>query len=222
VNGVHDMGGMHGFGPVRPRDNDEPMHADWEGRVNALVNVVRARGVYNIDESRHGIERMRPAEYLRASYYERWLASLETNLVDKGVLTREEIEARTAQMERNTEVPRRDDPELAREVIAMRMAPGDPPRPGPSRFKPGDAVRARNVHPSGHTRLPRYARGKHGVIDRYYGIDTLPDANAHGRGPSPEPLYSVRFTAQELWGASAEPNQTVNIDLWQSYLEPES
>jgi nitrile hydratase subunit beta len=222
MNGVHDMGGMHGFGPIRPRDNDEPLHADWEGRVNALVNVVRARGVFNIDESRHGIERMDPAAYLRASYYERWLASLETNLMDKGVLTAGEVEARMAQLEGAAEVARRDDPDLARAVMQARMAPGEPPQPGPSGFKPGDAVRTRNVHPTGHTRLPRYARGKAGVIDRFYGIDTLPDANAHGRGPAPEPLYSVRFTAQELWGASAEPNQTVNIDLWESYLEPKS
>jgi nitrile hydratase len=223
VNGVHDMGGTHGFGPIRPRENDEPFHAEWEHRLHAIVRVARAQGLYNIDESRHGIERMEPADYLRAGYYERWLSSLERNLVDKGVLRRDEIEARAQQLAANsTSVPRREDPALTQRVVKAQLTSGDLPRQGPSKFKPGDRVRTRNVHPTGHTRLPRYARGKHGVIDRFYGIDTLPDANAHGRGPAPEQLYSVSFDARELWGDSAESSQTVNIDLWESYLEPDA
>jgi nitrile hydratase len=222
MNGVHDLGGMHGFGAIRPRDHEDAFHADWERRVHALVLAARAQGIYNIDESRHGIERMPPAEYLRAGYYERWLSSLETNLVDKGVLSQADIDRRTAQLQADASarVDRREDPALAERVVRERLTPGEPPRPGPSRFRPGDRVVTRNVHPRGHTRLPRYARGKHGVIDRFHGIDTLPDASAHGRGPSPEPLYSVRFDAAELWGESAEPRQCVYIDLWESYLEP--
>lgn len=216
MNGVHDMGGMHGFGPV---DRDEAVfHDDWEKRVAAMHAAMAVRGRWNIDEFRHGIERMPPADYLRASYYERWLATLETNLIEKGIVTAEEIDARLA--EPSTE--RREDPALAREAVRRRLAPGRPPRREGSapRFQPGDPVWTRNVHPSGHTRLPRYARGKRGHIDRFHGVDTLPDASAHGRGPSPEPLYSVRFEAAELWGASAEPRQVVYIDLWESYLEP--
>ena len=222
MNGVHDMGGTHGFGPIRPRENDEPFHDPWERRVHAMVGVVRTQGVYNIDESRHGIERMPPAAYLGSGYFERWLSSLERNLVDKGVLTKEEIEARTAELARNpkAELACCEDPALAERVVRERLARGGLPEPGPSRFEPGDRVVTRNTHPIGHTRLPRYARGKQGEIDRFHGIDTLPDANAHGKGPSPEPLYSVRFEASELWGDSAAPRQKVYIDLWESYLEP--
>jgi nitrile hydratase len=223
VNGVHDMGGTHGFGPIRPRENDEAFHADWEHRLHAIVRVARVQGIYNIDESRHGIERMDPADYLRSGYYERWLSSLERNLVDKGVLSQEEIEARARQLaSHSATLPTREDPALAERAVKAQLTSGDLPRSGPSRFRPGDRVRTRNVHPSGHTRLPRYARAKRGVVDRFHGIDTLPDANAHGRGPAPEPLYSVRFEARELWGESAEPCQTVNIDLWESYLEPDA
>jgi nitrile hydratase subunit beta len=222
MNGVHDMGGSQGFGPVRPREHEEAFHEPWEHRLHAIVRVARAQGIYNIDESRHGIERMDPADYLRAGYYERWLSSLERNLVDKGVLTTEAIDARARELSSNAvSVPRRDDPALAQRVVRAQLTSGDLPRPGPSRFQSGDRVRTRNVHPIGHTRLPRYARGKRGVIDRVHGIDTLPDANAHGKGACPEPLYSVRFAATELWGDSAEPHQTVNIDLWESYLEPD-
>jgi nitrile hydratase len=223
MNGVHDMGGTHGFGPVRPRENEEAFHAAWEHRLHAIVRVARAQGLYNIDESRHGIERMNPAEYLRAGYYERWLASLERNLVEKGILSQAELDARTRALasDGSPSLPRREDPAQVERVLQVQLTNGDLPRPGPSRFQPGDRVVTRNVHPTGHTRLPRYARAKHGVIDRFHGIDTLPDANAHGKGPCPEPLYSVRFAATELWGESAEPHQTVNIDLWESYLEPD-
>jgi nitrile hydratase beta subunit len=216
MNGVHDMGGMHGFGPV---ERDEAIfHAEWEKRVSAMHHVMAVHGRWNIDEFRHGIERMEPAWYLRAGYYERWLATLETNLVEKGILTAEEIEARVGQ----PDAARREDPALAREAVRRRLAPGQPPRKegATPRFAPGDAVVTRNVHPRGHTRLPRYARGKRGVVDRFHGVDTLPDASAHGRGPSPEPLYSVRFDAAELWGEAAEARQVVYIDLWESYLEP--
>ena len=216
MNGVHDMGGMHGFGPV---ERDEAIfHKEWEKRVSAMHHVMAVHGRWNIDEFRHGIERMPPAEYLRAGYYERWLATLETNLVDKGILTAEEIGARL----RQPVATRREDPALAKEAVRRRLAPGAPPRKegAKPRFQPGDAVITKNVHPRGHTRLPRYARGKRGVVDRFHGVDTLPDASAHGRGPSPEPLYSVRFEAGELWGEAAEPRQSVYIDLWESYLEP--
>jgi nitrile hydratase len=223
VNGVHDMGGMHGFGPVRREENEPVFHEPWEKTVYAMSTAMRAQRVFNIDESRHAIERMAPAQYLASSYYERWLASLETNLVEKGVLRPDEIEAR-ARLLRDTpdaEVPRREDPELAARVVSARLELGTSPhdRSAPARFRAGDGVVARNVHPKGHTRLPRYIRGKRGVIDRVHGAAILPDANAHGLGETREPLYSVCFEATEVWGEAAEPRQCLYVDLWESYLE---
>jgi nitrile hydratase len=220
VNGVHDMGGMHGFGPV-VRD-EAIFHHEWEKVVAAMNGVVRGRGVFNIDEFRHGIERMEPAHYLRAGYYERWLATLETNLVEKGVLSRDEVDARVARFAADpaAPVPRREDPALRARLLGPRAGYSLRPDGGAARFRVGEPVVTRNTHPRGHTRLPRYARARRGRIARVHGVDTLPDANAHGRGPSPQPLYSVRFDGRELWGESAEPGQSVYLDLWESYLAP--
>jgi nitrile hydratase subunit beta len=223
VNGIHDMGGMHGFGPIEPRQHEETFHADWEKRVPGLVTGATRSGGMNIDSFRHGIERMPPAEYLSASYYERHLFTAELNLVEKGVLTPQEIEARIELLRRDPlAAPRREDRQDAEHVLRARLTSEPPPSADASRarYQPGDPVVTRTVHPHGHTRLPRYARDKRGVIERFHGIDTLPDANAHGRGPAAEPLYSVRFAASELWGESAEGPGSVYIDLWESYLEP--
>jgi nitrile hydratase len=224
VNGVHDMGGMHGFGPVVREENEPVFHADWERHVYAMSRATRTQGLINIDESRYGIERMPPAEYLAASYYERWLASLERNLIEKGVLSREEIEARTAYYRQHPEadVPRREAPPLAEQMLStLRTRPRYRQEPDlPPRFKVGQAVLARNEHPTGHTRLPRYARGKRGTINLVHGTFIFPDSHAHGRGEQPQPLYSVRFEASELWAHSAEPREAILLDLWESYLEP--
>jgi nitrile hydratase subunit beta len=223
VNGVHDMGGMHGFGPVEREEHEPPFHTAWEGRVAGINRSVQAKGIYNIDEFRHGIERMAPAEYLAASYYERWLATVERNLVEKGVLSPEEIEAKVAHFRAQPEAepPRREDPELAERVRARLTAPPRFRRDGAAepRFKPGDSVVTRNVHPAGHTRLPRYARGKRGAIAAVQGVYVYPDTNAHGQGEQPQPLYSVEFEARELWGDQAEPGASVRLDLWESYLD---
>jgi nitrile hydratase len=223
VNGVHDMGGMHGFGPIEPRQHEEQFHAEWEKRVPALIAGARLSGAMNIDEFRRGIENMPPVQYLAATYYERHLFTAELNLVAKGVLTTDEIEARMALLRADPAAAvRRDDPAQADALVLdrVRSEPLPPFDATQARFQPGDHVMARNVHTRGHTRLPRYVRGKRGVIHHLHGIETLPDASAHGRGPSPEPLYSVRFEATELWGASADGRGSVYIDLWQSYLEP--
>ncbi len=220
MNGVHDMGGMHGFGPIVREVNEPVFHAAWEAHVRAMMMEVRSRGYFNIDASRHGIERMEPAHYLRAPYYERWLATIELNLIEGGFLASEELDARTELL--------REDPEAAlppRAAIAtlpeVHVRSTESPLPV-SRFAVGDAVVTRNVHPPGHTRLPRYARGKQGIIQRLHGAQIFPDTNAHGLGENPQPLYSVCFDARELWGESAEPRQTVSLDLWESYLEPAS
>jgi nitrile hydratase subunit beta len=217
MNGVHDMGGMHGFGPIEREENEPVFHADWEGHVLAMNRLLT---FYNIDAFRYGIERMNPADYLRSSYYERWLATVEYNLIKAGVLTAEELDQRTALLQENpdADLPRGSGttaplpvPEASPDAHDAKVTP---------RFSPGDEVIARNVHPTGHTRQPRYVRGKRGVIHRVLGVEIFPDTNAHGLGENPQPLYSVRFEARELWGESAEPRQVVYVDLWEPYLEP--
>jgi len=216
MNGVHDLGGMHGFGPIVREVNEPLFHAPWEARVFGIAEL--SDDFFNIDMFRHGIERMEPAHYLRAPYYERWLATVELNLIEGGFLTGEELDARTELLRERPEgaLPR------GTAVAAVPQAPehgSDAPLPV-SRFAVGDAVMTRNLHPPGHTRLPRYARGKRGVIQRLYGAQIFPDTNAHRLGENPQPLYAVRFEARELWGEAAESDQTVSLDLWESYLEP--
>ena len=218
MNGVHDMGGMHGFGPIEI-DPDEPLfHEPWEGRVRAMATLTRNHGYYNIDAFRHGIERMAPAEYLRAPYFERWLATVVHNMVQQGFLTTDELDARTELLRTDpgATFPAGAPAAPVRQTAARRDG-GESPAP---RFAAGDAVVTRNVQPTGHTRLPRYARGKRGVVARLLGAHTFPDTNAHGLGEHPHPLYSVRFDGRELWGESAEPGQAVSLDLWERYLEP--
>jgi len=222
MDGVHDLGGMQGFGPVEREENEPVFHAAWEAAVLAMMRAGGSGGLFNIDEFRHSIERMVPAQYLRASYYEKWLDGVTRLLVEKGVVGAEELAARLAFFEQTPDAP------------ATAAFSGPPPARPPfnpgwvhdviretgavPRFAPGDAVVTREIHPHGHTRLPRYARGKRGIIHRCHGVHVFPDTNAHGRGEQPQPLYSVRFDARELWGESAEPNQVVHIDLWESYL----
>ena len=225
MDGVHDLGGMHGFGRVEREENEPVFHAHWEAAVLAMQRWVRGRDIVTLDEFRHAIERMAPADYLGSSYYARWLDALDRVLVEKGVVTADEVERRMAFFEARPDAP-------ASAPLTAPPPPASPPRRLDSessfregtghhpRFKEGDPVVARNTHPPGHTRLPRYTRGKRGVIAARRGVHVLPDANAHGLGERPEPLYTVRFEARELWGESAEPNQHVYVDLWESYLLP--
>lgn len=224
MNGIHDLGGMHGFGPVEREENEPPFHAPWEAVVVAISNATRGSGVLNIDEFRHGIERMDPAHYLASSYYEHWLDGITRILLEKGEISAEEIDARTAFFAERPDAPATA--ALAGPPPPRRERPADLPHgvvreaTAPPRFAPGDTVVTRVIHPAGHTRLPRYARGKRGVVHRFHGVHVFPDTNAHGRGEHPQPLYSVRFDARELWGDAAEPGQSVHLDLWESYLLP--
>jgi nitrile hydratase subunit beta len=223
MNGAHDMGGMHGFGPVVREENEPVFHADWEKTVFMLSRATRVQGIINIDESRHGIERMPPADYLAASYYERWLASLERNLVEKGVITQAELDARVRLLHEQPDapLPQRENPELIALLTAPSSARDLYQREGPApRFAEGQAVRARNEHPTGHTRLPRYVRGRRGTIHAVRGSFVFPDTHAHGQGEQPQPMYTVAFEGAELWGPSSEQRERVYIDLWESYLEP--
>lgn len=220
MNGVHDMGGMQGFGSVVREENEPAFHHDWERRILALRQAVSALGKWNLDASRHSNERLPPATYLTASYYERWLLSLEMLLVEHGLVTQEEIDAGKPLAHGK---PAEDMRVLRAEAVEARFRRGRSSRidqPITPRFRAGDRVLARNYVTAGHTRLPRYARGRRGVIDRDHGVFIFPDSNAMNKGPDPQHLYTVRFTAAELWGADSSQNDCVYIDLWDSYLDP--
>jgi len=221
MNGIHDMGGMHGFGPIERQDDEPVFHHAWEGRVFAIR---QATPVPIPGGSRNNIEQMDPAAYLTTSYYEKWLHTQIKGLVDAGVLTEAELEERMAfyRAHPDTPVPHREAPERVQTVL-QRLHTLQSPRldlDSVPAFSVGAEVRVRNMHPPGHTRLPRYVRGKRGVVRRYYGIYAFQDAMPAGLEAPPQPLYAVRFEAGELWGGSAEANNVVYLDLWESYLEP--
>jgi nitrile hydratase len=218
MNGVHDMGGMHGFGPIAHERGEPVFHEPWEGRVYAITRTIRAGGAKsNIDHSRHQIELLPPADYLRMSYYERWFARLVKQLTSDGTVTREEVE--TGRPAAGS--PKATPPISAAAVPALIAKRNSARRdvPAIARFKVGERVRARNIHPTGHTRLPRYARGKVGIIARDHGVFVFPDTNAAFAGENPQHVYSVRFTARELWGEHASPLDSVHVDLWDDYLD---
>jgi nitrile hydratase len=205
VDGIHDLGGMSGFGPVEIEKNEPVFHQPWEALGYALGalggNVLRA---FNIDEGRHAIERIEPRRYLASSYYERIITGVATLFVEKGILTHEELERRAG----------------GAFPLARPVAPGAGDVPAtPTRFAVGDTVAVRDIHPAGHTRVPRYVRGKRGIVVHVAPPFTFPDAHAHGRPKRKEPTYHVRFAARDLWTDAAEENATVVVDLWQSYLE---
>src|SRR2546430_1885096 len=217
VNGVHDMGGMHGMGPIVREANEPVFHHDWERRVLGLNLAAGALGAWNIDTSRHARKRIPPAQYLAASYYQKWLYGLELLLLEQGLVTGEEIATGRARGRvSGGRVLRAADVEQALTKGRGFRLPDDVP----PRFKAGDRVVARNTQPTGHTRLPRYARGRRGVIDRDHGVFIFADANAMGHGPRPQHLYSVRFAARELWGPDASPRDAVYLDLWDDHLDP--
>ena len=218
MNGGQDLGGMMGFGPVDAEPDEPPFHADWERRVFGMTLAMGAAGRWNIDKSRHARERIDPAEYLSSTYYEIWAKGLERLLVEAGLVSADELRE---QKVLDPPAPVAGVLEAAKVPAAMARG-GSTERPvaGSARFAVGDRVVARTMHPTGHTRLPRYARGKSGVIERVHGAHVLPDSNAHDGGESPEWLYTVSFAGTELWGPDADPSLTVSIDAWESYLDP--
>jgi nitrile hydratase beta subunit len=218
VNGIHDMGGMQDMGPIEYEKNEPVFHEVWEGRVYAINRALAVWHRWNIDAGRHAIEVLPPANYLRMSYYEKWLWRNVDLLVKRGLVTQEEIETGKP----TPGSPKATPTLTAAAVSAVAAHRGNFMRPQAAtkaRFAVGLQVRARNMNPVGHTRLPRYARGKLGTIVRHYGIFVFPDTNAHFLGEQPQHLYSVRFAARELWGNDASPHDSVYIDLWDSYLE---
>jgi nitrile hydratase subunit beta len=224
MDGVHDMGGMHGFGPIPYEKNEPVFHEPWEGRVYAMGAASLEPISPSLDASRHALENLPPAVYLGLSYYERWLYRMQLRLIELGRITEDELEDRMAYYREHPDapVPQHSDPAVVERAqtrytrLRERLARPDGEQP---HFKVGDAVHTRNIHPLGHTRLPRYARGKNGVIVRVYGSHDFPDTNAHGLGTQPNGLYNVRFEAAELWGPDAEGRGAVHLDLWERYLE---
>ena len=217
MNGIHDMGGMQDMGPIEYAKTEPVFHAPWEARISAMSSAVGSTGKLRLG-LRPLIESIPPAEYLRMSYYEKRLTALIEGLVASDLVTRAEIESGR--------------PEKGSAKLALAVSPADAVtalfripatrRNGAvaARFQPGQEVRARNINPVTHTRLPRYARGKHGIIERDHGVFVFADTSAYSKGDNPQHLYSVRFSARELWGDQAAPQDAVHLDLYDDYLDP--
>jgi nitrile hydratase len=230
MNGAHDLGGMHGFGPVVPEPDEPAFHADWERRAFALTLAMGAWGRWNLDRTRWTRELMPPAEYLATTYYEHWLFGLEKLLVDNGFVTADELGTVSLSSRSSTPDTNEDkhlmgtiqDGALRADGVARVLGKRRGARmddPVPPQFQVGQAVAARNIHPTGHTRVPRYVRGRRGVVAIDHGVFIFPDTHAAGTGKNPQHVYAVRFTAQELWGPDASPRDSVYVDLWDDYLE---
>jgi nitrile hydratase beta subunit len=217
MDGIHDMGGMDGFGKVEPEPNEPVFHESWEGRVMAMNRVAVASGAWNIDMGRHGIELLPPDVYLASSYYKKWFLRLEQMLVQRGLVEADELAAGHAL--RPGKVLTRGPFTAADVEPVLRRGAFGRSAQAAARFKPGDRVRARTIHPRSHTRLPRYVRGHAGVVERLHGAHVFPDKSAHGQGEDPQWLYTVCFDALELWGADADPTVKVSIDAFEPYLE---
>jgi len=208
VDAIHDLGGMQDFGPVTVEPTEPVFHASWEGRVFGVGGILALQGLTNTNAVRHAIERMDPVHYLSSPYFEHWLTAFATLVVEQGVIAPEELEARTGgpfPLARPSKAP----PWRAAALGGRHRG-----------FVVGERVRVFDAHPRGHTRCPRYVRGKQGVVDRCDGAYTLPDADVHSDDPPVEPTYSVRFDAAELWGDDGETGVTLSVGLWESYLEP--
>lgn len=216
MDGVHDLGGVDGFGVVEAEHDEPVFHQPWEGKAFAMSMTMGARGLWNIDIGRYGIELLPPQFYLTSSYYERWYLRLENLLVEHGLVDRDEIANGHASSTApgNTTFTARDVERVLARGSFVRTATSAP------LFEPGDRVRARNIHPRSHTRLPRYVRGHVGVIERVHEPNVFPDSMVRGTGEQPQWLYTVRFEGRELWGDDAEPGTAVSVDAFEPYLEP--
>ena len=217
MDGVHDMGGMDGFGKVEPEPNEPVFHAPWEGRALALNRAMGYAGLWTIDQTRFAIEQFPPVFYLSASYYKKWAVRLENMLIDRGLIGADEIAAGHSL---------RPGPPLKRTLTldkieaALNRNKYGRPTNTPARFAIGERVRTKNFHPRTHTRLPRYARDKVGVVERIHGCHVYPDTAALGDHEHAEWLYTVVFTARELWGEAADALVKVSIEAFEPYLEP--
>ncbi len=215
TNSIHDMGGMHGFGPVKIEPDEPPFHEKWEGRVLAMQRAMGFTGLWSIDAGRAAMEVLPPLDYLGSSYYRRWFLGLQSRLLKRGLVGADEIAAGCS-LRAGEPLPRT----LTQADVARTHTRGDFARPTnqPARFKPGDRVCARNINPATHTRLPRYTRGKTGLVEAVRGCHVFPDSAALGAGDDPQWLYTVVFSARELWGDDADPAVKVSIEAFEPYL----
>jgi nitrile hydratase beta subunit len=218
MNGVHDLGGMDGFGKVEPEANEPAFHAPWEGRVIAMMRAMGAAGAWNLDMFRDAREHQPAAFYLTASYYKSWAKSIEMLMLSRGLAAPDEVAAgrslHAAKPLKRAALRAQD------ALILIKRGSYGRPAAAPALFKVGERVRTKNMHPMTHTRLPRYARGRLGVIERVHGSQVFPDSSALGAGDDPQWLYTVAFDGRELWGADADPALKVSIDAFEPYLEP--
>lgn len=217
MNGGADLGGMQGFGPVREEANEPNFHADWEARAMAIVVALGACGQWNIDQSRHARETLPPADYLRFPYYRIWVEGVEKLLLAKGMVTPSELKLGKAEID-PVSVRGKLEADAVWQALHSLAGAADRPEARAPRFAVGQDVETANIHPVGHTRLPRYARGRHGVITKLLGFHVYPDKSGNDLGESPEWLYQVRFTARELWGPNANPRDHVTLDLWEPHF----
>jgi nitrile hydratase len=217
MNGIHDMGGMQGFGPVEPEADEPVFHSEWEARCLAINRALGYAKLWNIDMSRAKVETLPPHLYLTMAYYDKWLYRIELMLLERGLVGADELAAGHSL---------RPGKPLARKLLAadvptsLTRAPFARPAREPARFAVGDRVRTKNMHPKTHTRLPRYARGRAGEVECVRGCHVFPDSVAIGEGENPQWLYTVLFSGRELWGDSADPKLSVSIEAWEPYLDP--
>lgn len=218
MNGVHDLGGMHGMGTIQPEKSEPVFHEQWEGRSFAMTRAMGAWSKWNLDATRFQREQIAPLDYFRMSYYERWIVALVELMLKNDMVTASELESGVSDKGSAKQLP-----PLTAEQVSILVSKGIPARRDvqvTASFTVGQRVRARNINPVGHTRLPRYARGRAGTVDRDHGVFLFPDTNALFLGEKPQHVYSVRFAARELWGEQAAPQDSVYLDLWDDYLEP--
>lgn len=226
MDGIHDIGGMHGLGRIVTEENEPPFHTPWEGRMHGIAITCQVSGINTTPEQRKTIENMGATAYLNTSYYEKWLYAYETMLIEKGVITKAELDGRVASQ---ADVKMVEHPQFpvspsgyAEKVkyIIYNGTPHDRPTDKAPLFKVGDRVRAKNNHPTSHTRLPGFTKGKVGVVEAHHGAHCHHEALATGLGEIPDHLYAVKFTGPELWGPDGATNDAVYVDLFESYLEP--
>lgn len=217
MNGAADMGGMHGFGPIQIETSEPVFHADWEKQAFALNMAIGVANIWNLDEFRFARESLPPPQYLNMSYYGLWVATLENMMLNYGLTTPEELSNGHALQP----VKQAKHPVTAAQVANMVRcgSPYDRAASAPAKFNVGDKVRARNMHPKTHTRLPRYVRGHIGEVVRIVGCHVFPDSNASKKAEDPHWLYTVRFEGRELWGPESDPKVRIAIEAWEPYLE---
>jgi nitrile hydratase len=217
MDGIHDMGGMDGFGKVEAEPNEPTFHEKWEGRVMAMVRAMGANGGLNIDTQRFARESLPPVTYLESSYYQKWFLALEQQMLQRGMVRADEID-KGHSLHASAPLPRGT---FAMKDVERIMTRGSFARDASSKpaFAVGDRVRTKNIHPATHTRLPRYARGKTGIVERINGCHVFPDTNAQGKGDNPQWLYTVVFDGAELWGADGDPTLRVSIEAFEPYIE---